>query len=429
MLGSELGRGGQGSVWDVRNVRWTTAPEEADVERLVFKRYRPASLGKVDPELLESMPRFWERLSELDRARLLRWVAWPLETVGADGVLSGFLMPQISSAFFFERRLLSGDVKREMATMQFLLNDAPYLHRAGIDVNSLERLAVLKDLAQALAFLHQRDIVIGDISPMNVFWSTAPKCRAFLIDADSMMIAGKSATGHPVATPDWAAPISERGETADIEQTSDDVYKLGLMVLRVLTGSQTERAPGALDAKLSSVRPLVEASLAIDPGARPTAAEWAGTLSQAAAAGPRLPWLEDPPPRPKRRSSGGGASPRGRRHKSKKASLHDKRKLAHRNHKASTQASRSATPSGGGTRSRPHQVRPQRKNKSVVGSGRFTRRVLISLLIVLVTLIAAFGITFLMRDTLICTTVIDESVETESATRSDFIGKLYNCTE
>ena len=425
-LGVELGRGGQGSVWDVLNVRWTSAPQEADVEQLVFKRYRPASLGKVDPQVLESMPRFWEGLSERDRIRLLRWVAWPLQTVGVDGTLSGFVMPQVSRVFFFERQLLSGGVKREMATMQFLLNDASFLRRAGIDVNSSERLEILKDLARALAFLHERDIVVGDISPMNVFWSKLPECRAFLIDADSMSIGGTSATGHPVATPDWAAPNAADSSTTDIAQPADDVFKLGLMVLRVLTGSQNERDPSALDSNLSSLSSLVEASLAVDPADRPSATEWTQMLSRTVASNPKLRWLDEPPPdpkrRPKRRTRAGG------RHKPKNVPAHINRRPVHTSNTTTTRVHSSAIPNPGGARTtRPLQVRPVH-NANLSDSNRpLSRHILISLAIVLAALLASFGITYLLKDSLICTSTSDESEQIQSASRGDFIGKLYNC--
>ena len=290
MLGAELGRGGQGSVWEVLNARWDSAPSGAGVEGLVLKRYRLAAMGSVDAAVLESMLRFWEQLGERDRVRLLGWVAWPLETAGSERVLEGFVMPRVPEAFFFERRMASGASRREMAAVEFLLNDAGYLRRAGIAVDGSQRCAILADLAEGLAFLHERGVVVGDVSPRNVLWSTEPECRAFLIDADSMAVGGRSAAAHRVETPDWAAP-----DGVDAGGAADDVFKLGLMVLRVLTGSQTGRDPGALGPGLSKVGSPVEASLAADPRDRPGASEWIRPLGDAATRGVTLDWLDEAP--------------------------------------------------------------------------------------------------------------------------------------
>ena len=290
VLGAELGRGGQGSVWEVLNASWDAAPSGGVVEGLVLKRYRPAALGSVDAAVLESMLRFWEGLGERDRVRLLGWVAWPLETAGSDGVLEGFVMPQVPDAFYFERRLASEASRREMAAVEFLLNDAGYLRRAGIAVDGSQRCAILADLAEGLAFLHERGVVVGDVSPKNALWSTEPACRAFLIDADSMAVPGRSAAAHRVETPDWAAP-----DGVDAGGAADDVFKLGLMALRVLTGTQTGRDPRALGADLSDIGSLVEASLAADPRDRPSASEWIRPLSGAATAGVTLDWLHKTP--------------------------------------------------------------------------------------------------------------------------------------
>lgn len=292
-LGPQLGCGDQGSVWEVRNVNWENAPESVGVRGLVYKRYRPTALRSVDAGVLRSMPLFLETLSEQDRLQLLRWVAWPLEIIWRDGSLSGFVMPRAPSAFFFNHRLTSGALKRETAKAQLLLNSAEYLQRSGIGVSASQRCGILADLAAGLAFLHKRGVVVGDISPINVLWSANPACRVFLTDADSMVIGDQYVTPR-VETIDWSVAVPPGESVGRIPRQADDVYKLGLMVLRALTGSQTSRNPDTLTDSLPDVKASVKASLSADPAERPTAAEWERLLTLAASADIKLPWLEAP---------------------------------------------------------------------------------------------------------------------------------------
>ena len=203
-------------------------------------------------------------------------------------------MPRIPSEFFFERRLVSGATRREIAAIQFLLNDARYSRLVGVDVDGTRRCEILADLADALNFAHRLGIVVNDISPMNVLWSTTDRCRVFVIDADSMALNGRLATSY-VETPAWRAPASTYDQISDhIPQRSDDIFKFALMVIRVLAGSQDLKNPAELTECLSDIKSLAAASLSIDMDDRPSAAEWARVLHLTAQTNPELPWLQTP---------------------------------------------------------------------------------------------------------------------------------------
>lgn len=291
-LGHEVGKGGQGRVLEISNWVWPNAPAEAEIDGLVYKEYLPAALESIDAAALESMPPFLENLSTADQISLLRTVAWPIATVHNDGKLTGFVMPRIVKTFLFERLLAKGTVRRELATAQFLMNSGSYMKRIGVAVDGRQRCAILADLANAVAFLHQHGVVVGDISATNVLWSTTPTCRGFLIDADSMVVGVRSATPR-VETPDWDVPTGAYANDGD--KAAADNYKLGLMVLRLLTGSMATRDPQELAPSLSSTRELVQASLSTQPSERPSADDWAVHLGELVRQAVELAWLDAPP--------------------------------------------------------------------------------------------------------------------------------------
>ncbi|MEV7974005.1 serine/threonine-protein kinase [Cellulomonas sp. NPDC089187] len=153
------------------------------------------------------------------------------------------------------------------------------------------------DIAEALAFVHEAGVVHRDVKPANILLPpgvldeegtpgdplTAPRARL----ADFGI--ARSTRDHPASvvdrrgTPGYLSPEQARG--APLSPTSD-VYALGLVLLESVTGqraftgtpteqayARTRHAPPMPDTLPEAWRRLLSAMTALDPAARPTAAQ------------------------------------------------------------------------------------------------------------------------------------------------------------
>ena len=104
------------------------------------------------------------------------------------------------------------------------------------------RVELLRDLARAAHYAHQRLIVHRDIKPANVLLRDdgRPVLLDFgiakLVDADSL----RSSATQPWFTPAYASPEQRRGQPLS---TATDVYALGLLLFELLTDASPDPDP------------------------------------------------------------------------------------------------------------------------------------------------------------------------------------------
>ncbi len=174
----------------------------------------------------------------------------------------GLGTPALVERFAQERRLLAG---LEHPNIARLLDGGttpdglPYLvmeHVEGepIDVwcarerPSLERLLdVFTQVCAAVNFAHQRLVVHQDIKPSNILVTAdgTAKLLDFGIaelerETSQDPVTAASPSGGRMLTPDYASPEQFRG---DAPGTATDIYSLGVLLYRLLTGDRPYRIP------------------------------------------------------------------------------------------------------------------------------------------------------------------------------------------
>jgi hypothetical protein len=331
LAGRKLATGGQGEIFAV-----------ASPTGFVLKRYLR--------QALDSDPALARRLRVMADRRPAEWretgsghmnLAWPSEVVLADGRFAGFLMPAVDTLQTVELHRITNPTDRRTAT-------GAAAWTKGFDWRYLVRTAA--NLAHTTHVLHAAGVVIGDFNESNIrAWREA---RVTLLDCDSMQIRDPVSgewffcrVGRPEFTPpelvraDWASTV--RHPSSDLFALAIHLYQLllegehpfrgvwrgdgekppvsvlaGRGIWAHQNGGPLVPRPAAISAGL--LPPAIVAMFrqafedgAVDPGARPTAAQWhaaldglAGQLRQCAADGahfcPRshdaCPWCRYTPP-------------------------------------------------------------------------------------------------------------------------------------
>lgn len=270
-----IGRpGGQGRVY-----RPTNFPRALAATPVVVKLYhRPPSQDAV--ARLADMVEWGRSLDPQTSRRLHYLAAWPLGIITRGEVPAGIVMQDVSGRFEVPFVMPSGRRQGVLLSLEHLLGSDDYLRLRGLGIhlNTTMRLRVAERISAALAFLHRHAIVACDIAPNNLLIAAGVDGpEVCFIDCDSMVLHGRQALAA-VQTADWQMPFdypeSPRTRAAD-------AYKLGLIVLRLLSRTHDARAltPHARHVP-AELRPLLTRALGPDPANRPPAGEWQRALRE-----------------------------------------------------------------------------------------------------------------------------------------------------
>lgn len=133
-------------------------------------------------------------------------------------------------------------------------------------------LGIMKQLSSALTSLHRRGLVHRSVQPSNVLLSAKENGQVRLCDFSTVKLPERNPPfpDHWIGATDYCAP--EQRENATAVTAAADVYALGIMAYRLLTGRlpAAEEAPARLPAEMpAAMAELVESATDPDPTRRP----------------------------------------------------------------------------------------------------------------------------------------------------------------
>jgi serine/threonine-protein kinase len=253
-LKEEIARGAIGAVW--------RAVDTVAGETVAVKVLRPEAAAV--PELVAGFLGEAEILAELDHPSVIR----ARNLVNTGDVLA--LVLDLVDGLDLRRRLRA---------------DGPLPPAVAADISA--------QIADALAYVHQRNLVHGDVKPGNLL-VPADGGPVRLVDFGVARRLDRTA-GPTHATPEYVAPEVVNGDSPN---QAADVYALGIVLYELICGRTPFRGGSPIDVLRrhadcvavpppgmpAALWPVIQACLEYDPRMRPKPAAVAGRLRAAEAA-------------------------------------------------------------------------------------------------------------------------------------------------
>jgi hypothetical protein len=190
------------------------------------------ALNPLEAEALQSIIDFREwTVHGRDRETVRSSFSWPVHRVLDDVTEAtvGVLIPSAEARFYYE---YAGEY--HLREGQHLPRPATVAGNFGIR----ERLAVARDLARAWDVLDRHEYVYGDANSRNVAFTPHGTPTVFLLDCDGIRRDGDATIRHRTQTR-WSDPYA-----AGLNSIQSDRYLLALWILRILSSSMAQPAPG-----------------------------------------------------------------------------------------------------------------------------------------------------------------------------------------
>ncbi len=260
VLGS-LDRIGKGGTAVVHRLTGFSLP---GLPPLVFKEYKASTREQAGPALghgLISLVQHRLRKTETERREWDGFVNWPLRVVvDAGGAAVGVLLPLIEDRYFQVFTGRNGAYRREPREVEKLFGDPNDMAAVGLaPIDWRQRIAIARRIAEVYADLHADNVVAGDISGRNVVYDAGGNNpQVLVVDADACRLQrSRGAFGSQPQTPFWEPPeallaarrlraatrsagtvrpdvVERLRRQTMVQNTATDVYKVALMLVRVM---------------------------------------------------------------------------------------------------------------------------------------------------------------------------------------------------
>ena len=197
-LSGELGRGGEGTVFEIQG--------DASIVGKVYAKQSQQKIAK-----LKAMP-------GLATPQLLKVAAWPKDLLLADhGQPVGFIMPRIG-----QRRDIHELYSPKSRSQSFVEADFRFLVRAALNI------------AKSFAVIHSHGHVIGDVNHGNLL--AGPDATVVLIDCDSFQVqAGSQLHLCDVGSPLFTPPELQGLNLNSVNRAPNhDLFGLAVLIFHIL---------------------------------------------------------------------------------------------------------------------------------------------------------------------------------------------------
>lgn len=261
-----LGEGGFGKVFLVQS--------GASAAPWAYKEFKKPNATEIAN--LRLLVGFRDNLSVADRANLDGFALWPRELVTSGAAVVGYLMEVLPDRFIEQAIVQTSGTTQTPRTLDWLAKPDHSARRgaslvvAETDISKRATFAAL--IAFAFNFLHNRGIVFGDVSAMNVLHADGPP-EIRLIDLDTVRLIGRSPEFKQPHTTGMMPAECRAGQKEQTIET--DLFKLGYLFFTVLASvaqiSSSVQTVGKVDAKGMD---LFGKALGSVPADRPSALEW-----------------------------------------------------------------------------------------------------------------------------------------------------------
>lgn len=137
------------------------------------------------------------------------------------------------------------------------------LKQVGGKFSAMQALPIMQQLCNAIQYAHEHDVIHGNIKPTNVF--VASDGRMLL--ADFGIVRGYDDSQQSLTRVGWgSAEYAAPEQSLGVLRRASDIYALGVLLFRVLTGYPPFTGQTPVEVLLKHVRQQTPSTRSIDPG-------------------------------------------------------------------------------------------------------------------------------------------------------------------